>query len=89
MTMNELIGVFILLIVLLVGIYFNTQEQSISRCYSVVGKNNITKEQWDDWQQHAYINDTLVCAHGIINKDGLREEVVLRPFPSIQVVNAT
>ena len=64
-------------------------EKTEYMCYYIVGKDNITYETYEDWLHHAYVNDTLVCAHGVINPSGLKEIIVYRPFPSIKVVNAT
>lgn len=78
--------VFILVSLLII---LSPTRKDINNCYNTIGKENITKEYWDDWEQHVYINNTLVCAHGVVNQNGLKEEMIFTPFPSIRIINLT
>lgn len=49
-------------------------------CYRQVGRNNITYEYLEDGYYHAESNGILVCAHGAVNPNGLKETI---PFPYI------
>lgn len=91
---ENIINIVLIAIIVFILIYVSskstyTQNKKIEECYNIVGKENITAEYWEDWYHHAYVNNTLVCAHGYINKNGLKEIVDYFPPAKIKIVNLT